>query len=278
MEAILQWVSRESKGKLIFDDRPYVYYLVRPSKEPTGETYVDHRICPGLSEYGFSGKITFSFTAYDPFGYLTYNSTTEANDPALERCGMIETDLMPSLTTALGNHLLYNPGTEPCPLRITIGGTAPSGVTIHNYTTGETCRLVSLPENDTLVIDGATGFISLGSNHATAAFSYHNDGYLHLDPCIPYRRNVAVSWTQNGNALTSAGLFKKTDAGSYIYFGSKWRKILSVTTDSAAVLSEPVDVATGSGSVMITKMNELYVEGTGATLTTFSAAYTARVR
>ena len=87
LEEILRWVDRESKGMLVFDDRPFVYYLVRPSKPPSGKRYSEHLRCSD-GEPVTSGTFTFSFTGYDPFGYLT--ALTSDNDSRIEdTCGAI---------------------------------------------------------------------------------------------------------------------------------------------------------------------------------------------
>ena len=38
-EDIRNWLDRNTKGKLIFDERSYAYYNVRPTKITTGEIY-----------------------------------------------------------------------------------------------------------------------------------------------------------------------------------------------------------------------------------------------
>ena len=69
-EEIRNWLDRNTKGKLVFDDRPYVYYNVRPTNVTTGEIY------PLLTKHGevFSGTFTATFSAYDPFGYVPYKT------------------------------------------------------------------------------------------------------------------------------------------------------------------------------------------------------------
>lgn len=276
-EEILQWVDRDSYGKLVFDDRPYVYYLVRPSKAPTGRRYVGHYACTSPDELVYSGTLTLEFTAYDPFGYMNITTVGTLDDDAVKATGVLTDAMMPTNAVALGNHLIYNPGTEACPLRITIGGSAPDGLTIHNYSTGESCKLVSLPANDSLVIDGYTGFVALKSNH-NPAFSYHNDGYIHLASCVPYHRDVPISWTKNSTAVTSDGKFRKRDEGSYIRLGNNWLKIAKVNNDNQAVMSLQITENTGSGNVFMGKMNEIYIEGTNASLTELKFDYTPRVR
>lgn len=44
-EQMLLWLHREKEGKLIFDDRPYVYYEARPAKVVEGKVYAAQRPC-----------------------------------------------------------------------------------------------------------------------------------------------------------------------------------------------------------------------------------------
>lgn len=345
LEEIFNWVYRETRAQLWFDDRPDVYYIVRPSKEPTGERYVGHYSCSSPDELVYSGRITLNFTAYDPFGYLRLTTAVDGSQ-AMKGTGLIYDYMMPQNDTSLGNKLIWNPGTEKTPLRIEIAGTAPNGLTIHNYTTGETCRLTSLPEGETLVIDGATGMVALKST-ATPAFEYHNDGYIHLDPYMPMHRDVRVYWTSHSQAieLQDGETFKSRDIGSYVRVGGYWRKIAAVAGTSATLTQpitewgpskpdepyeeegeeftrvtnvQPTDNPQANGwyeledgaesweipypstdttpaanktyyirtvipihaidKTVIGKMNEIYIEGEGATLTTLSFVYTPRVR
>ena len=277
-EEILQWVDRNSFGKLVFDDRPYVYYLVRPSKAPSGKRYVGHYACTSPNELVYSGTISLEFTAYDPFGYMTETTCLDWTDDAVKATGVLIESMMPTNSATLGNHLIYNPGTEATPLRITIAGSAPNGLSITNYSTGEVCSLVSLPANDELVIDGATGFIALKSNH-NPAFAYHNDGYIHLAPCVPYHRDMTISWTNGSMDIVSEdGLFRKRDEGSFVYIGGTWYKIAHISNENQARVNVNVSAATGSGNLFVGKMNDLYIDGNGASLTKLQFDYTPRVR
>ena len=275
LERILQWVDRESYGKLIFDERPYIYYLVRPSKPPSGKRYVTHSDCFGNDVS--SGTIQLTFTAYDPFGYLN-TLTSDGYEDAKIRCGIIPSAMMPLQDTTLNKvQLVYNPGTEKCPVRIKIAGTAANGLTIRNYTTGEVCSLVRLPESDSLVVDSSLGMVSTFSDHKTA-FAYHNDGYITLASCVPYARDVDVSWTNGSNTITSQGKFLKMYENNYVYIGDKWMKILKVYGANSAVVDSNVTAETGSAQTVITRMNEIYITGEGAELTLLQFDYTPMTR
>lgn len=139
------------------------------------------------------------------------------------------------------------------------------------------CTLTSLPENTSLVIDSATGMVSKASDHI-AAFSFHNDGYITLASCVPYARDIEIEWTNGSNEIRSDGKFIKAYVGNYVYIGSEWLKILQVNNKYTAVVSRNVAATTGSGETMLARMNEIYISGTGASISSIQFDYTPRVR
>lgn len=74
LEKMLQWVHMESSGRLIFDDRPFVYYDVCPTKKPDGKIYPTSNSFARNGERLYSGTINLYFTAHDPYGKMLYNA------------------------------------------------------------------------------------------------------------------------------------------------------------------------------------------------------------
>lgn len=140
-ERIRAWLDRKTSGRLIFDDRPFVYYNVRPTKTEPGKLYTTRH--GGSSFDRYSGTFTLTFTAYEAFGFLKYKYYTDYDqDGAGVYCGMLEENEMPAAPTAASeSFLLYNCGTEPCGAKITLAGSAPNGVVIKNKTNGTKCAL-----------------------------------------------------------------------------------------------------------------------------------------
>lgn len=98
-EKIRAWLDQKTSGELIFDDRPFVYYNVRPTKTVTGKIYTTRH--EGYSNDTYSGTFTVTFTAYEPFGFLKYKSYTNYdNDGAGLYCGILEQGEMPTAPTA----------------------------------------------------------------------------------------------------------------------------------------------------------------------------------
>lgn len=75
LEQMKSWLDRKTYGKLIFEDWPWKYYLVRPTKKLTGEQWT-YRL-NGQTKDVYSGTFTITFTAYDPLAYLKVASLDE---------------------------------------------------------------------------------------------------------------------------------------------------------------------------------------------------------
>lgn len=176
-QGIKQWVARDTSGRLIFDDMPFVYWNVHPGKIPVGNWYLD-------TDESHSGSVTFTFIAYEPFGYLTrkYNTPGSPDDGAENYCNIISaSEMPPAPTTSSTTFAIHNPGTEDCGLSIEISGSTSNPFRFFNNTNGTMCIFESLPSNNLHVsIDGDTGYVSLadGSN----GFAYHDKGVLKISP------------------------------------------------------------------------------------------------
>lgn len=180
-QRIKQWVKRGTRGQLVFDDMPFVYWNVVPGKVPVGNWYLD-------TGDTHSGTVTLTFTAYEPFGYLTRksNGNSDGGDNSEAYCNFIKTSEMPSApSTSSTNFDIYNPGTESCGLTIDISGTVSHAIRFYNELNGTFCIFGSLPSNKHLNIDGDTGYVSTytaGSSNRSNGFSYHDKGVIRLDP------------------------------------------------------------------------------------------------
>ena len=194
-EKIRNWLGRNVFGELIFDDRPFVEYYVRPSDVVSGEIYND------TGKY--SGTFHVSFEAYNPFGYLTrkYNTGSET-DQASDYCGLIDRSLMPDAPTVNSRSFqVYNPGTETCGMTIRIRGTTENPIMFVNHTNETSCIFESLPGNNlTLDINGDTGYcISyVGTNTSVyeSAYAYHDRGIVRLEPCYT-EQNINYTYTSD---------------------------------------------------------------------------------
>lgn len=72
-EEIVQWFDRRMSGELVFDDRPYASYTVRPTERIRFEDYTGGIIKDNEETERHSGVFTVQLTAYEPFAKLAAN-------------------------------------------------------------------------------------------------------------------------------------------------------------------------------------------------------------
>lgn len=123
MEQIVRWLDRRTSGRLVFDERPDVYYDVVPSAKIEFE---DH----SYTKYGktlHAGEFTIHFTAYDPFGKLTKKFLRTGEEMDYSTNLIPETQMPPAPSVTDTSFLVYNPGTERTGLILRIAGDAPNG-------------------------------------------------------------------------------------------------------------------------------------------------------
>lgn len=203
-EQIRQWLRRDSSGQLIFDERPFVYYNVRPANVVPGKIYPD-------GDGTYSGVFTITFEAADPFGYLTrkFNDGTE-NDNATDYCGILDEDDMPDAPTVSDRSFdVYNPGTEACGLIIATEGSCDNPIRFFNNTNNTQCIVSSFPASGVVLeLNGDTGFVKVYAENAPTfyenGFAYHDRGMIRLEPGM----NEIVIEEQNnqGNWTTTSTL------------------------------------------------------------------------
>ena len=180
-EDIRKWLHRNTFGRLMFDDMPFVYWNVRPVSIIKGQKYIDSG--------RYSGTFTITFKAYDPFGYLTRKSNQgDEDDNANDYCDLISSDDMPpNPTTTSRTFSVYNPGREACGLSMILRGQTDNPIEFLNNTNGTRCIIRELPANGLVLdINADTGMITTHMPSSTynteLGFSYHDRGYIRLSP------------------------------------------------------------------------------------------------
>lgn len=289
-EEILQYFNRFTYAQLIFDDRPYAYYLARPYTRVTMEDYRVITEYNGVTSY--YGLLTIPLRAYSPYGHLIAASMInmagrvgtalvgtaiigDASLPADNETLILPENMMPSntFTTSGGTYLIYNPGTERTPLNIKLAGTATSGL-ITNLRNGQSCGVKDLASSGSsyLEIDSETGRVLYGG---ALNFEKHDYGYIWLEPCTPYAKDIKVLYTNSSKTIISQGAFTMMMIGQYVYLNGGWRKIASVTDVNTATLTTNM-TAGGTETTNVVTMNEL--QFTGFDLTSVELSYSPRVR
>ena len=181
-QAIKRWLGRETAGRLIFDEMPFVYWNVRPGKVPVGNWYLDNNET-------HSGTVTITFKAYEPFGRLLrkYNTESSPDDGAENYVDILSVDDMPAAPTTGGTSFeVYNPGTESCGLTIELAGETENPIRFFNEGNKTYCSFESLPPQGMRVrIDGETGYVTAyipGSDDVENGYAYHDKGVVRLSP------------------------------------------------------------------------------------------------
>lgn len=239
-EKIRKWLGRNTTGRLIFDERPFVYYNVRPGEIVSGKIYND------LNDT-YSGTFSVTFLAVDPFGYLTRksNSGTET-DGASNYCGIISANMMPdSPTTSSTVFDVYNPGTENCGLSIKMSGSCNKPIRFFNNRNKTECVINALPSSGLILdLNGDTGLVidyaSNAPDNFSNGFAYHDYGMVRLEPDVTYT-GIAYTATENGTAymVTPTGLAVTEElVGGMIHFNTpatRTATIASVNTSTGVL-------------------------------------------
>ena len=275
-ERIRRWLDEKASGDLIFDDRPYVRYRVRPSKIVTGKIYEqDPDYVFGRK---FNGTFNITFQAEDPLGYLTQLVDEDILNTERENfCNLIRTDMMPAKPGVSDtSFMIYNQGTVPCGVTFQIAGTAPNGLTIRNNTNGTRCVLRGLPEDGTLNIDSSTGLISTTSIYGTEpTFLYHDYGHLRLEPNDEMNYTGFLIYNQGSQNAEIILEVPEDLTGMYLYIDDAWNRINSMDSEGNITLARAA-LSSGSEYVHLAKMNEMNIAGDGVTLTTLDYSYEPR--
>lgn len=265
-EEIRNWLDRNTKGRLVFDERPFVYYNVYPTDITTGDIYAV------LTPHGevYSGTFTATFSAYEPYGTLLYQTLTDdaEMEGAAAITGLIYADEMPAApTTDSRSFLMYNPGTQPCNTTIRIGGSG-TNITIANHTNGTACKLLGLPTTGYLEIDSKLGkVVWVNGNDRTTYFAYHNEGYMTLAPYLPRIFQADASYTSGSDTVTFYAFTPTEDIiGKYIRLSGGWRKIIAVSETEGTAQLESNMTESGAEVTKIVTMNEITIAGTALEL------------
>lgn len=280
-EGLMRWLDRNTHGTLIYDNKPHVYYDVRPVKRIEIKQYT-HR---ELGVLLYSGTFTITFRCYDPFGKLFapfYDG--ECTPELLATTGILPASMMPALP-APGDtaFLAYNCGTEKAPLMIRLAGDVGDGLTIVNETTGQTCKVVGLTADGTppgayIEINSETGQVwFIKGPEQELAFHYHDLGYLHLAPCTPFVRSMRVTYTASSRTITTDGGFLPVMEGQYLFLAGHWMEIRQVKDACTAQLRSMM-TSTGMADTPVVTMNKISLRGDSVALSRLEIEYMPRVR
>lgn len=280
---LMEWLRRDKSGELIFDERPYVKYSVRPIKAISPKQYIDNQCGRDI----YSGTFTIEFVANEPFGKMTikaldgeidYNGSTTDTNILPKRM------MPPSANTDNTRFFMYNCGTEKAHTVIRIAGNVDpdNGLTITNTTNGTMCRIIGLddavvPDGAWIEIDSESGQVNrvLGDDKQLA-FEFHDLGYIRLDPA-ELIRDVLVTYKSGERVVfNNAGMFSDVKAGQYVYLDNQWRYIGRVIDENTIEINVAMDKG-GTEISNVATMNVITLSS-GAAQSLFEMDYTPVTR
>ena len=74
---VINWLNPKIVGKLIFDEKPYKYYMAKISSQPNFSFIPFEEEVDGEKIHVFKGDISISFIAHDPYGYCDTSLLSE---------------------------------------------------------------------------------------------------------------------------------------------------------------------------------------------------------
>ena len=262
-EKILKWLDRRTSGKLIFDNRPYAAYFVRPSKKIEFKDYLQ----TVMGEKLYSGTFTITFTAYNPFAELLWETIDghEDNEWAMMETGLLKAEQMPqSVGTEDTTCLIYNPGTEIGHSIIRFAGKTGSGnLEIYNGATGDKCVIrngFETAEGEHYELHSDTGrAFRVKDGFETLDFAFHDKGYITFAPYDAVDRNITVNAAAGERTIQSpSDEFKESMQGKYIWIDGDW-KYISQATDSEMQVNTPVSNDVANAKAVVASMNFLTI-------------------
>ena len=262
-------------GKLVFQKRPWCYYIATVNAVPSLD----------MTNY-LNGLITIRMTATYPFARsdIIYRNRNEryrdnmlANTAVFESNEMVPQTFFENQTEAF-SLLLGNPGTELAPVGIYVYGNSPGGLRITNHTTGQVMCLTEFTDEVTtnidkrIYIDGLNGKTLLKpmpdtEGSSELALIFHESGFISLEPGYPAHRNMFVSY-DHSDIISNRAYFPTGITGKYIFLNGNWYKIKEQSDDRHTItLYDTVD-AKGSQKTQIMTLNEIDVEPVNQTIST----------
>lgn len=271
-EKIIKWFGKDTSGDLIFDERPYAAYFVRPTKRVEFRDYTQQVGEENL----YSGTFTVTLTAFYPLAKLLYSSL-DGHDTAIlrEETGLMDSSNAPNdiqILNYTGNPALgsdvyvgYNPGSEIGNTVIEFeGNTGSSPLKIHNLTTDDVCTIkqgLTTAAGVFYRISSRTGrFEKVTGDTAEIDFAYHDDGYICYDSCLPIVRDEQISATEGSKTIiASEAVFTSDMKWNYVRLNGKWMLIDSVQSPTQATLNLLAE-ATETVTTNILRLNHITVE------------------
>lgn len=261
--------KRGTTGKLIFDSRPWCWYIATVTNIDTSK----------ITNF-LNGYVTVKLKAYYPFSrydtlYIKSDDMSYYN--ILSNSALLNQDITPISNVVDGTpithqsslndrtFILYNGGTERAKVAVEIqGDVGLGGVTISNATTNQKMRIVKMTGSsatsgsDYYMCDGLTGKCILNN---TLKFEWHDYGFIELDPAYPIKRDIVIDVSDGSGSyvVTSQEIFDISDKGKYLYIDGQWREITTVDTENNSLTISGNNITPGLYLTNLVTMNKIIV-------------------
>lgn len=272
-----------NSGKLVFSRRPWCYYNVRVSAPIETE----------FSNY-LNGIIVITLKAYYPYARsdmmvdTTDDLQIRTNTAILDSDDKLPAHTFEHITAKETSIILFNPGTEPTPVAISIAGntsgtddgfTVGAGFEIHNTTTGQKCKFVNITneltpagqgsqENARVICDSLNGKTVRIDNEGNvySGYLYHQEGFIYLAPAFPINRDIFIKDIYTDTITLYNTLYTNYE-GQYIFIQKEnkgeWYKIIRQPDSETLVVNRTISNPAATYKTTIARMNELTLTFTG---------------
>lgn len=274
------WLSPGRVGKLIFDESPFKYYIVKIDRA------VDFSFVPfGRSGGGtlYKGQFQLDLMAPYPYGLSRFDTLDELiydnpNTKLYYNSGLLYKEILPQSTfeniTTNQNMILYNGGNANANVNVRITGTWDS-LTINNKTTNQSFALQKNDVPSTFEVDANLG----QCRHfelETLATEYHSGTYLQVEGTgwVDMYENVSFA---NGSDVVGFPVDAILDddlEGKFIFIEGSQYEIDAKIDDHKVKLTTAF---TGDDSVLynatIVKANKVSITGTNLNISKLEFVY-----
>ena len=264
MSKVYALFKKGKSGKLIFDRRPWCYYIATV----TDPVELD------LKNYE-NGIVTIKLKAVYPYArsdIITNTRSEKYHDTLMDNTAVFDKTEMDrdrefTNINIQHSHPMYiklaNPGQENAPLGVAVAGNVGEGLIISNNTTGQSMKLVAITDTVTPVgkevlvdpINGKT--IITGDGENKISFLYHEYGFLSLAPSYPALRNIYITYDHD-QIITVLNVLNQDVIGKYIFIVNAWYKIVE-QIDRHTIKVDKAVMYKSSERTMIIPMNEITI-------------------
>jgi hypothetical protein len=279
---VAECFAKDAYGQLIFDHRPYKYYIARvtSSIKPPSHVHFDH----SRNMFLYSGTMTVKLTAFTPYAYAVdevvdnYPNIGDMLNTVNSGTGIVEPCIRPAkqYENLSGVHscLLLNQGNAKAKCDVIITGSNMSeGLVIENETTGDSF-IVSAPDDDvhTYIVSAVYGRTTeIVGGDEVMADDVKIGGFITLTPCGVSHRGLKITADGKSNSVAVSPSTEKAMMGKHIYVNGGWRRITGLD-GNRLILDEIIPAGEYEDSVAL-KLNKIKISCGISTISSLQFVY-----